>query len=129
MKMLMNRTDEFVFVSKIGLSFRFAPGVAVEVPSKLVAAVIAVGGKVVDEGDAAVRVVLEDIKQKAIDENDRGPAIEDAVRKMALRNQPGDFTAGGKPNKNTLAKETKLSVGDEELDPIWNKVKNELAKA
>lgn len=124
MKMVMNR--DLVHVSDAGLSFRFQKDIPMEIPKRLVAGVMAIGGVMADDAETNASAKA-DIQQAQVDADNRTPAIEAAIQVLLKRNQRGDFTAGGKPNLNALAKETGFTIGAEELDPIWQKAKNDLA--
>jgi len=122
MKMKLNR--DHLHVSLTGLSVLFKADVPTFVPPRLVKEVIALGGVAADEDKAAEAIALAEIDRAKVEMDARRPAIVAAVEKMLERNQRGDFTAGARPNINVLNKETGLMVTTQELEPIWNEVKN-----
>jgi len=125
MKMTLNR--DLTHVSLIGRSVAFKAGVPTHVPPKMVKEVLQIGGVIADEDEAEVTRTMAQINKDEADAASRAPAIKAAVKQLVERNQRGDFTAGGRPNLNVLAKLTGFTVAAQEMEPLWNEVVAEMA--
>jgi hypothetical protein len=126
MKMILNR--DLHLVSLCGRSTMFREGVVTFVPPNMVKEAIAVGAVVSpDEDKAVVDATMAALASDANDAAARVPAITEAIKKVIARNQRGDFTAGGRPNLNVLAKLTGFIVTSQELEPLWNATVAEMA--
>lgn len=127
-KMVLNRDE--VFVSTRGLSYAFVKGEPLHVSPKLIQEALRFGASLAESEDEAGKKEVADVKadmDREEQENaDRKPKIVEAIQAMLKRNLAGDFTAGGKPNLNQMAKLTKFTVTTEELDPIWKEIKADL---
>ena len=122
--MKMQMGQDYSFVARCGLSWNFKTGEPQEIPTKLVREVMAAGCYLVEDKEVAEKeMALVNAEKQEL--NERVPKIEAAIRKMVERNRRGDFTAGGRPNLNTLYRETELEVDSAELEPIWNRVRKE----
>ncbi len=126
--MVLNRDD--VFVSTRGNSYGFKKGVPLHVSPKLIPEALRFGASLAEGEDEAGKKEFADVKagmdREEQETADRKPKIVEAIQTMLKRNLAGDFTAGGKPNLNQMAKLTKFTVTTEELDPIWKEIKAEL---
>lgn len=125
MKMQMHR--EFSFVAKSGLSWNFVPGVTIEIPQRHVMEAMQHGAFAVADSEAAGQAAQAELVAQRAALDERVPKIQAAIAKLIERNQRGDFTAGGRPNLNVLFRETGFQVTSEELDPIWNEIRREIA--
>lgn len=123
MKFKLNR--DFVLVTKEGPSFRFVKGQVTNVPPRYAADVLAIGGEPIEGEDAnlAAEVRAEIEREKASDA-ERLERLRAAIGRLVERNQSGDFTAGGKPNKKKVEALIGGPVSDEEIAVVFEQVKN-----
>lgn len=126
MKFKLNRNH--VLTTKEGPSFRFIKGEVTLVPPRYAADVLAIGGEPIEGEDAtlAAEVQAEINREKAADV-ERLERLRAAVGRMVERNQSGDFTAGGKPNKKKVEALVGGPVSEEEIAIVFEQVKNEEA--
>lgn len=124
--MMMQLNRDHTFVSKIGPSIQFHKNKPTYVPAKFVTDIIGLGGEVAETDQQEAKNAMALIAQAQLDADAKAPKIEAAIRKMVERNTRGDFTAGGEPNLNTLAKLLGDVVAREEMAPVWAKIKAEL---
>ena len=124
MKMKLNR--DHVLQHKSGLAVEFKKDQPVHVPPRMVTDAKMLGAECVDTDEAAIAEAERAVNGSAEEAAKRAPAIEACVRKMVARNQRGDFTAGGRPNRQVIFRETGLEVSAEELEPIWTKVAKDI---
>jgi hypothetical protein len=125
MKMQLNR--DYVHVHASGISVAFQKDVPVYVPPRLVQDIIGIGGVAVDAaGRGTEAEAYANIERTRTEADEREPKIEAGIQALLARNQRGDFTAGGKPNRNVLMSVTGLDVSEKELEPLWEKAKKAL---
>ena len=109
-----NRT----IASTCGLSIEFKKGEPALVPPAMYAEVIAAGGVSEDE------IPEDELPTKAATPAalaERGAALMVAFKKIALRNDSKDFTAGGMPHLAVIQAETGWHVDSKERDATWVK--------
>jgi len=109
-----NRT----IASTCGLSIEFKKGVPALVPPAMYAEVIAAGGVSEDE------IPEEDMPEKKATPDalaEREAALLAAFKKIALRNDSNEFTAGGVPHLAVIQGETGWRVDAKERDATWVK--------
>ncbi len=109
-----------VYASVLGLSIEFKKGVPTHVPPELYAEVQAIGAVPEDE--------LTDEKpaiktNEPSDPHKRKEDIFAAFEMLALRNERGDFTAGGSPRDQVLESILGWKLGAKERDALWTEFK------
>ena len=118
MKFTLNR--DRVHASVLGLSVEFKKGVATHVPPELYAEVQAIGAvpedEIVDE-KAAIKT------NEPSDPNKRKEDVFAAFEMLALRNERGDFTAGGSPRDQVLESMLGWKLSAKERDVLWTEFK------
>ncbi len=112
--MARNRT----VVSTCGLSVEFLKGVPTLVPPAMYAEVIAVGGvseeELADDDLPPAKATPEQLAE-------REQAMFKAFDAVARRGEREDFTAGGVPHANALARELGWSPQPKEVKAAWVK--------
>lgn len=115
MKFVLNR--DRVYASTKGLAVEFKKGVATHVPPELYNEIISIGGVPEEE--------LTEAEQKfapePTDPAEREAALFEAFEALVLRNEPGDFTAGGLPRDNVLEKAVGFRISATEKKDAWTK--------
>ena len=118
MNFTLNR--DRVHASVLGLSVEFKKGVATHVPPELYAEVQAIGAvpedEIVDE-KAAIKT------NEPSDPNKRKEDVFAAFEMLALRNERGDFTAGGSPRDQVLESMLGWKLSAKERDILWTEFK------
>ena len=118
MKFTLHR--DRVLASVLGLSVEFKKGVATHVPPELYAEVQAIGAvpedEIVDE-KAAIKT------NEPSDPNKRKEDVFAAFEMLALRNERGDFTAGGSPRDQVLESILGWKLSAKERDALWTEFK------
>ncbi len=126
--MMMTLNRDYQLVSLCGRATFFKEGVPAFVVPHMVKEAIALGAVAApDEDKALVAATMAEIEKETDDNASRAPKIAAAIKTLVERNQRGDFTAGGRPNLNVLAKLTGFLVTAQELEPIWLTTAAELA--
>lgn len=125
LKFKLNR--DFVLVTEEGPSFRFKKGEPVLIPKRYVSKVVEIGAEAVDsdasDADAEVRAEME---REAAADAQRLDRLRDVLGKMIERNNSGDFTAGGKPNKKKVELMFGGEVSDKEVAAVFEQMKQEM---
>jgi hypothetical protein len=116
MKFMLSRNR--TIASTCGISIEFKKGELHLVPPAMYAEVIAAGG--VPEGELTEDELPEGAATpEALAE--REAAMIAAFEKIVLRNERGEFTAGGMPHSAVLARELGWAVQAKERDAAWIK--------
>ena len=117
MKFTLNRTRSYA--SLLGLSIEFVKNQPTYVPPALYAEVQAIGAIPEDEIDAPPASATNE----PVDPIDRKGDIFTAFEMLALRNERGDFTAGGAPRDNALESVLGWKLSAKERDILWAEFK------
>ncbi len=118
MKFTLNR--DHVHASTLGLSVGFKKGEPTHVPPELYAEVQAIGAVPDDEIPEPASGVKTN---EPTDPVKRKEEIFAAFEMLALRNDRGDFTAGGAPHGNALESILNWKLGAKERDTLWTEFK------
>jgi hypothetical protein len=117
MKFILNRDRNVA--SLMGHTVAFKKGEPTHVPPEMYADVIAAGA-----------VPEEELTEKDVpkpdyptDPAEREAALFEAFETLALRNNSGDFTAGGVPREGVLEKAVGFKVSAKEREAAWTKFK------
>jgi hypothetical protein len=117
MKFTLNR--DYVLVTPEGPSYGFKKGVPLHVPAKYAAKVLEIGGEPVEEDAEAARDAAEKA-QVAVDATaDQKAKLLDIVRNIIERNDPADFTAGGRPKQQKVSIVAGFDVSKQQIDAAW----------
>lgn len=118
MKFTLNR--DRTYASLLGRAIEFKKGVPTHVPPELYAEVQAIGAvpesEVPEDAQAAVTKEPADAAARKAD-------IFAAFEMLALRNERGDFTAGGSPRDNALEAILGWKLSAKERDALWAEFK------
>ena len=112
-KFKLNR--DYVLVTREGPSFRFVKGQTTNIPLKYVKDVIAIGAEAVDEDQAVADQARADTAREAASDVERIARIKEVIIRMTERNNSGDFTAGGRPNKKRVETLVGSQVSEDEI--------------
>lgn len=116
MNFVLNR--DRVVSTLSGHAIEFKKGVPTHVPVEAYRDVIAIGATPEDE------IPEEDLKKSDVPEGEaREAAIFAAFEKIALRNDSGEFTAGGVPRDGVLETAVGFKVPSKEREALWLKFK------
>lgn len=118
MKFVMQR--DRVYVSLLGHAVGFKAGVATHVPPELYAEVQAIGA--VPEAEIVDAPKVAPTKEPA-EPVARKEEIFAAFEMLALRNERGDFTAGGAPKDQALEGILGWKLSAKERDVLWAEFK------
>lgn len=125
MKFVLNR--DFVLTTLDGLSYGFEKGKPVFVAPKHAALAVAIGAEPLPEDAADAEAATVEVKAAQAAEAARPQKILDEVRAIVKRNNPDEFTAGGRPNLRKLGRTLGFEVTAEELDKAWEALRLENA--
>lgn len=120
-KFTLNR--DYVLVTRDGPSFRFVKGKTTNIPMKYVKDVIAIGAEAVDEDQAVADQAHADAAREAASDIERVAKIKEVILRMTERNNSGDFTAGGRPNKKRVETLVGYQVSEEEIAQAFAEAK------
>lgn len=118
MKFVMHR--DRTYASVLGHAVEFKKGVATHVPPELYAEVQAIGA--VPEEEIPVSAKAAATKEPG-DAHTRREEIFTAFEMLALRNERGDFTAGGAPKDQVLESVLGWKLSAKERDMLWAEFK------
>lgn len=118
MKFTLNRTR--TLASLVGVAIEFVKDVPTHVPPEMYAEVMAAGATPVEEITDAPEVVPS---REPADTAARKAEIFTAFEMLALRNERGDFTAGGAPRDNVLESILGWKLSGKERDMLWTEFK------
>ena len=118
MKFTLSR--DRTYASVLGHAVEFKKGVPTHVPPELYAEVQAIGAVPDDEIEDAPSAVKTNEPQ---DPNKRKEDVFAAFEMLALRDERGDFTAGGSPRDQVLEPILGWKLSAKERDTLWAEFK------
>ena len=121
LKFKLNR--DHVLCTLEGPSFRFKKGEVTLLPPRYAPAAISIGAEAVDGDEAVNDEIKAEMAREQAATGERLERLRACVQRLVDRNQSGDFTAGGKPNKKKVENLLGGPVGDEELAQVFDLIK------
>lgn len=119
-QMVLNRNH--VLNSTLGHCIAFKKGEPVGVPPALVKQALALGAELMQAEEKEDFLPEETVRTKLIPQGDeRETLVFDVFRRLEERNDPLEFTAGGKPKFKVVSTEAGFRVDAQETADLWQK--------
>lgn len=108
-----------------GYTITFVEGEPTSVPNMIVPDVVAIGGVLVEGEDAKAADVLPPKKEDTppLTQEERREKIVESMRVLMERNDRGDFTGSGLPDRRKLNAMCGFDVTSRERDECWMGIK------
>lgn len=124
-QMVLSRN--YVLTSTFNHTIKFEKGKPVGVPPMLVKKALEIGAVMVNNDDIELVLPEEAKPVKGVPIGDeRETAVFEAFRQLAEKNDPDDFTAGGKPKFKAVTHITGFRVDAGEVADLWQKYREML---
>jgi hypothetical protein len=111
-----------VLSSVFGHSIAFEKDKPVGVPTVLVKQALSIGATLVEAEEKEEFLPEEPVRTKLVPQGDeRETLVFDVFRRMEERNDPLEYTAGGKPKFKVVSTEAGFRVDAQEVADLWQK--------